>query len=236
MEISKLLLLLCSVFMYVPLKAQLVKVEAGAALSTQTWSEYGKKNTGEIIIGYEAGVRLDFPISYIMSVQPGLLFTQTGATFSTAPQRHHTESSSQTNITHQIQVPVSLVLRFGISPENKAMFGAGIYGAYALYGKQQLTVYNQHHETTTVSDISFGNTATDNYKRIDYGLCVASGIELNSGLSICGYYTQGLHNLSPSVAAAKKINNQQFIVTLGYYVNRKTFAKKKFSVQSSGRI
>ncbi|PSL44278.1 hypothetical protein CLV51_106144 [Chitinophaga niastensis] len=40
MEISKLLLLLCSVFIYAPLRAQLIKVEAGAALSTQALTGY----------------------------------------------------------------------------------------------------------------------------------------------------------------------------------------------------
>lgn len=223
---AKLLLQVALCLTSVPLSAQLIKVEGGVALSKQVLKEHDKTDISDIIIGYQFCVKADIPVSMTLCLQPGISLKQMGSTFFTTGNRNNiiSDITTTTRVTY-LQVPVSLIFRCDINPDMKVLFGTGTYAAYALKGRRQVLESNSRMEAVSVSSPLAGNDAANSIRRMDYGLVFTSGLDFANGLSINGQYQAGLCNLTPSGVTGKKITNQSFMMTLGYYINRKAFTK-----------
>lgn len=114
-----------------------------------------------------------------------------------------------------IKLPLDLVYHSS-SMENRLFFGAGPFLAYNLGGK-----YNWSN--TRVQSISFGSDQGDygrTYKRLDLGLDLLGGYQLNKQVVFGAHFDFGLlnmvHTMEDPDAKKASIRTLNFGVTMGY--------------------
>lgn len=141
------------------------------------------KTTNFHVTGY-----LDAPISTNFSIQPGISLQGKGGKYV-----DNTNYEVEQN-TMWIEVPVNLLIKAPVGAGNNLFFGGGPYGALAIAGQNKTVINN----TTSKTDMKFGNKSGDNLKGTDLGLNLLAGFQLNSGLNLGAGYGLGLTDLRPN--------------------------------------
>ena len=155
----------------------------------------GVSFTGDNLLGFRGGVLADLPISGQISLRPQLLYSTKGTDFSKV-----TGTPLKTGIQY-LEVPVQLMYSLNAGPGH-VVLGAGPYVGYALSST-----------TNGTSDASL-----DGLNRLDVGLALSAGYELESGLIFSGYFSPGLTNLIADSAqlGGATSRNTAFGLNVGY--------------------
>ncbi|RKR85232.1 outer membrane protein with beta-barrel domain [Mucilaginibacter gracilis] len=115
-----------------------------------------------------------------------------------------------------LEVPATLLYKIDLPTLGKIYVGAGPYAAMGLSGNNQLENVN----TTSGSSITFGNDG--GYKKVDYGVNFATGLELNNHLTFNMRYSLGLNNIAtdndPVNTNTNSVKNQIFTIGLGFWL------------------
>lgn len=165
------------------------------------------------LVGFQAGLMLDAPITDQLSIRPQLLYSVKGAKQTLNAQGVNLEAKVAVNY---LEVPIQLTYGFEVG-EGRVVIGAGPYLGYGLSGSTKSTVtFNGQTETET-EDITFGDDG--DLKRIDIGLHFSAGYELSSGLMVSGYFSPGLTNISnnATVGTNESAKTTAFGLSLGYF-------------------
>jgi len=156
------------------------------------------------LTSFSAGVFADSPISNEFSIQPALLYSVKGG------DSNDGNSTGKLKLNY-LQIPVNFVynapLGFG-----KVFIGAGPYAAYALSGKVQDIVGNN----TVSVDVTFGDDADSDFKRMDFGATALAGVKFSNGLLLNVSYDLGLSNISPGLSGDASIKNRVFGISAGF--------------------
>ena len=151
---------------------------------------------------------IDAPLGGVLSVQPGLSLQGKGAKF--------TSNNSDVEITQNtmwLEVPVNLVGNIPVGAAGSVFLGAGPYAAFGLSGQDKAETNN----TSTETDIEFGDETGDDLKGTDFGVNFTAGFRMNSGLMIGGGYGLGLTDLRPTGEGGNgKQTNRVWSVSLGW--------------------
>lgn len=151
----------------------------------------------------------DLPLSTNFYVQPGLSLQGKGSksTFKLLGNDY-----KNTYNTMAIEVPVNFVGKVNAGP-GKLYIGAGPYAAATIAGNVKSEVNNN---TSTTTDLNFGNESGDDQKVFDFGVNFLGGYEFNSGLLLGGGYGYGISNLRPNGDSNNKTNNRVWSFSVGY--------------------
>jgi len=149
---------------------------------------------------------VDLPLKGNFYFQPGLSLQGKGATFV------DNSNFTITQNTLGLEVPLNFIGKLNAGP-GKLFIGAGPYVAANIAGKNKAA--NNTGDKTT-SDLTFGNSNTDDLKTIDLGFNVLGGYEFNTGLTLGGGYGYGFSNLRPEGNSDNKTANRVWSFSAGY--------------------
>jgi hypothetical protein len=156
--------------------SQTFGIKAGVSLSKAQWEYAGEKVSTSNLIGFQAGIIGEFPISDALFVNSGLLFSQKGTTVTLL------DIDIKMPINY-LEIPINLSYKFdagGVS----LFVQAGPYFGVGLSGKMK--------SGDAKEKIEFGSGDAQ-LKRMDIGVNVGAGVEIdiiqlgiNYGLGITG--------------------------------------------------
>jgi len=186
---------------------------------TETEGETFKTNTSFYI-----GGTVDFPISDMFSVQPGLSLIGKGGKQEYSESANIGTSSYSVTATSKrslmyLELPVNLVAKFAVG-DGKLFVGAGPYYAMAISGKDKEssveTLAGVVSNESSERDVKFGKNNDADMKRGDFGVNFLAGYQINSGINIHAGYGLGLSNITNESSSEFKATNKVFSVGLGY--------------------
>jgi Outer membrane protein beta-barrel domain len=184
----------------------------------------GADKDGEYRIGIMGGMLLDFPVCKKISFQPDLHYIQKGASFvPTTPVFNKIYTALR-----YAELAPNFVYNF---TAGKGVFylGGGPYISFNLPSKD---VTHAAGADKVETDVSFGNTLTNELRGVDYGGNVVMGFRMGNGIFVSANYIQGVRNLVPkeisdlSASANDKIKNIAFGIRVGYLFKNASKEKK----------
>ena len=150
----------------------------GDALELKDGSlKYDDKNA---LVGFQAGITIDYQLASSLYLLTGLEFTTKGAKYESSLAGISTELK-QTPM--YLQIPVHIGFKLGITDATKLVFHAGPYAAYGIGGKTKVTGDLAGWTGETETDF-FGD---DTFKKFDWGLGLGVGLELGKLTFNVGY-------------------------------------------------
>lgn len=210
-NLSKLLVILLALIMVTASYAQSFGVKAGLNLSNMVQKDdnftYSERN--EMNLGFHVGPTAEFSFSNLLSLEAGLLLSTKG--YATTTEIIGTTTKINTNLLY-LDLPVTAKINFNLG--DLGVFAAfGPYLGVGLSGKTKIKTTIGSTTTTGDSEITWGKDGT--YNRLDFGLTMGAGVDINS-LLVGIYYNLGLINASTSTANGYKATNGVLAVSFGY--------------------
>lgn len=189
----------------------------------------------DIRAGLKVGGVVDIAFNSMVSLQPGLFFTQKGA------KREYSSTSSLGGISYQnierydtridyAELPVNLQFYFGAPRRAKFFVGAGPYIAIAIAGRQKYEqlqrLQNGNSETTSTKNeehsLNIGDNAKDDdIKSTDAGINANLGFITPSGFFLRANAGIGLMNIKPGGDEDNRYNNLGASLSLGFMLGGK---------------
>ncbi|GAB3688901.1 hypothetical protein GCM10027592_04570 [Spirosoma flavus] len=201
--IAFITLLIASVTSYAQVR---VGITAAGTVNNFAYRDRTGGDPSESIIGVQAGLMFDAPLGGGLSLRPQVLYALKGA------KQRSGSAEALINLNY-IEVPVQLV--YGIpAGAGKVALGIGPYLGYAVSGN----VTTKIGGSSNTEKMTFGS-AQDQLRQLDLGLRASIGYELSSGLTITGFYSPGLLNISNYTNGA--ILNTGGGLALGYWLGRR---------------
>ena len=205
-----------------------IKVEAGANFANQTTKVGDKSTDGKMMIGYRAGVGVEFGITDGFYVNPGVYFLSRGSksTIETPEVVGHSVKIAHTTWLHNVEVPVHVGYRAALTPDMAVSIQAGPWFSYGFLGKVtqkttitgEGTIADKARELAAKTDETVNKGENSPYKNkalkpFDLGVGMQAGFEYQQfGINLGFEY--GL--LNTSAVEKTKVNNMNFYVGLGY--------------------
>jgi hypothetical protein len=111
-----------------------------------------------------------------------------------------------------IDIPLNLLYKFNLRGTGKLYVGAGPYLSVGLSGNVQF----ENTNNTSGESLAFGNS--QDYKRLEGGVNLAGGFELNNHLTFNTNYALGISNIATDdpTDPVTVIKNRVFSVGLGF--------------------
>lgn len=214
---TKLLFLsltLCSLSQLAFAQDKPIKFGVKAGLNLPTISISGDeaddyKDYLKSVTSFYVGANVDFAISELISIQPGV--TLSGKGYQLKEEEDGASYTDKTNVMY-LEIPLNAVASFAAGP-GKVFVGAGPYYGFALSGKNKWEATYDGETDADEEDIEFGSEE-DQVKRGDFGVNLLAGYQFSSGLNLHLGYGLGLGNLSNMEDT--KINNRVFSVGVGF--------------------
>ncbi|MET0465460.1 MAG: porin family protein [Chitinophagaceae bacterium] len=214
---KQLFLIILFTVCYASAHAQ-VSVTAGMNLSKYSYpADPAELSSRKAIAAFNAGVKYRKPLSEKISLQPEFGFTQKGAQKYPAYPIGYTGPMKYVNRLNYLQLAFPVVASFTLSDmdeegDPKFEIGAGPY--LAGLTKAAVTIV-EFDDSKTTSRYSIGSSSAAAFRRMDYGLRVATGFRLPRSVGIHLQYEIGLRNIEPN-RAFKTIRNRNFSLNLSW--------------------
>ena len=205
-----------------------IKVEAGANFANQTTKTGDKSTDGKMMIGYRAGVGVEFGITDGFYVNPGVYFLSRGQKLVDKEYNLPLIGSAKVDVTrwlHNVEIPVHVGYRAALAPGMAVSIQAGPWFSYGFLGKNVYTAKGEGAVGTIAKTVADELNKGENnpykdgtvFKRIlkpfDLGVGMQAGFEYQQfGINLGFEY--GL--LNTSAVEKTKVNNMNFYVGLGY--------------------
>ena len=169
--------------------------------------------------GFHIGATAEFPLTEIFSLETGLLLSSKGFI-------EEVKDFNYKVIFNPLYLDIPVTVKASSYIGGTKVYGMfGSYIGIGLSGKIKQEVSINGATTSEEIDIEWGSDiASSNFKRMDFGLIIGAGVELNS-IQIGLNYSLGLANISPQTNV--KIRNRVLGISVGY-----RFGKKRKLVNS----
>ena len=190
-----------------------IKVEAGANFANQTTKVGDQSQDGKMMIGYRAGVGVEFGITDGFYVNPGVYFLSRGHKTNIAEAKE--ASVSATRWLHNVEIPVHVGYRAAVAPSMSVSIQAGPWFSYGFLGKDVLSAKSSDNSAKAELNNPYKEKPLvgKELKPFDLGVGMQAGLEYQQfGLNLGFEY--GL--LNTSAIEKTKVNNMNFYVGLGY--------------------
>jgi hypothetical protein len=190
---KKVLLLFITAAYLLPISSYAQKAKVGLTGGVSVTNVYGNLNNmdtrGEARAGYTAGLVVDAPIGKSnFSFQPGIHYVQKGK-FTLK-----NEAVREADALRYADLILNFILHAGKRQGAHIIFGLGPQLGFNLPSKKISVEDNERRE---LRSITFGNTAANDYRGIDWGANGLVGVMINKCLGISVNYTFGIRNLVP---------------------------------------
>ncbi|PZF73111.1 porin family protein [Taibaiella soli] len=197
--------------------------EAGINFTDIWLKANGNKYSSSMSPGLKIGGVVDFGFNKLISFQPGLFFTQKGATTTLAS---YNSSGAYVSVKRKIrmnyiEVPLNVLFKLGYSHEGHFEVGGGPYVAFAVGGKVKLKYSEPATGTTqeTTNSLNIGDAATDDVKSMDAGINFVGGYQWKAGVILRAQLAFGVPNILPEGNSDNHMRNWGFGVSAGYLFN-----------------
>lgn len=193
-------------------------VKAGVNFPNVSFSEI-EEDEGKVKANtsFYLGATVDFQISEMFSVQPGLLLSGKGykQEYSLTEGADSFSAKFSRSVMY-IEIPVNAVVSFPAG-SGKVFVGAGPYYAMAISGKDK-SEYTETFDGETMSeseseDVDFSKDGDT--KRGDFGINALAGYQLQNGFNIHAGYGLGLSNIARD-SGDFKVKNKVFSIGIGF--------------------
>ncbi|ARV05992.1 hypothetical protein BTO04_04425 [Polaribacter sp. SA4-10] len=215
------------------LYAQKFGIKAGFNLSNMLAKDNEETYSDDFKMkpGFHIGATVEFPLTEMFSFETGLLLSTKGlkSSYEETFAGETYKEESQLNLLYP-DIPLTAKASFDMG-SGKIY---GLFGPYLGVGLSGKSKYESSYDDETESseeDIEWGsNEDESDLKRMDFGLTMGAGVELNP-IQIGLTYTLGLANISPHTDGGTKIKNRVLGISLGYRFgkNRKPAHNKVYS-------
>jgi len=192
-----------------------VGVNAGGLYSSWSVKVGGDKDDDyEGLLGFQAGLMADLPLSASLAFQPQVNFVRKGTSIEHGDHHDAIEVSA-------VDIPLSLVVRsvtnsgkffFGFGPNIGINLEAHLHEDLDHHGQQDH--HDQQHGHDHGKHIDIGNDP-GNLKRPDLGARLSAGFTFGNGLTLSAAYVLGVSDLTPETGLVARGNYAA--ITLGYY-------------------
>lgn len=202
----------------------LAQVRLGVKAGVNAANIHTDAATFDLLLGYQAGLMMDLGLSSHISIQPALLVNSKGSSTEIDIRDQNGQRENGARAIFRLiyaEIPVLLVYKGNIGKKWRWYGGVGPYAGIGITGKFKTDsdiLKDQKIKFTSGKQSTFtGNV----YKRMDYGLSAAAGLEkgrVQFGIN----YSYGLRPMipedrSPNVA---KIYNRTLALTAGYWFGK----------------
>ena len=221
---KKIILLMAGIATFAAAQAQHISVapEAGLNLSNvwlhDTRGNNDDASSGDPKLGLKIGGLVDIGLNRVVSLQPGLYFSQKGyrlGEYETNGVVLTRADASRRVTLNYLEIPLNVMFKFGPPRRPKFFVGAGVYAAYAVGGKVKYGHYLGQSSTTT-DDLNFGDDdRTDDYRNADFGGQVFMGFLMPNGGFLRAQYQAGVANIDVANNDDYRIRNSTASLTLG---------------------
>lgn len=175
---------------------------AGLGSSTISYKQHGLSVEQKPNAAFNIGIVVEPRISEKLSIQTGISYLDLGT-------KYYENGGEWVFRPVYIKVPLRLVYNWDLLADG-VILGAGVYGAYGVGGKKTRPGLRDP------GAIDFGDGPLDNLRRIDGGIKLLAGIEID-GLQLVTAYDQGLLNISPTANGFTR-KTRIFSFSLIYYL------------------
>jgi hypothetical protein len=192
-------------------------IRAGINFQNFNGKDYqGDKLKNKMIVGFHAGVNVEFPVAPDFVLQPGLLFTVKGTDTDE-------DVGTGTIRVNYIELPVNFIFK-PVLGNGRLILGLGPYIAYGISGKVKLSGTDSDFE----KNIKFENNLSESqllddefYVRpFDAGANLLAGYEFGFGISVQLNAQLGLLKINPGYDGDSNddtsIKNTGFGISVGY--------------------
>jgi hypothetical protein len=165
--------------------------------------------------GFHFGLTGEYPVSEKVAFETGILISSKGTKSSNTSTHNGVtyESNSTLNLLY-LEIPLTAKTYFNVGQSK--IFGAlGPYIGLGIGGKYKGKVVHSGETNSYKRDIYWGSGTDAEFRRLDFGLTAAAGVEIRSiqiGLS----YNLGLANISTFTDNGVKIKNRVLGLSVGY--------------------
>ena len=168
----------------------------------------GEKSSSNYVLGATGGILLDVPMQRYGSFQPGLNYVGKNSKEEVVNSSgEHVQT--QTNLSY-LELPLNVLFRIPAGSGN-ATVGTGVAAAVALAGKMKST----GPMTNETKKLTFGDNATNDYARYDFGINVLAGYQFKNDFFITFNYNIGIHRLFVGGDPDDKLYNRYFAMRVG---------------------
>jgi opacity protein-like surface antigen len=183
-------------------------VKAGLNFTNMNIKNSGDKdNDAKFKAGINAGAFADFELTDMLGAEVGMNFETKGS----MKKFNEGKTKDIINVVY-VTVPVDVKLTFG-----SLYVLAGPYASVAVMGKTKIKAKGDDDNFKESRDIEFGNEeGKSNMKRLDFGLGVGVGYELNDNLGVRAGYDLGLSNLEPGGDKKNSMKNGSINISATY--------------------
>lgn len=182
-------------------------VKAGLNLANMSFKENsGSSIDNKMILGFHIGATAEFPIQDMYSFETGLLLTSKGTKVSSTYSGVKYETTFK-----PIYLEVPLTAKGNFEVSGKKVYG--IFGPYlgvGIGGKIKTEGSSSNSES-----IKWGSGSSNTLKRLDYGLTIGGGIDIET-IQVGISYGLGLANIASESSDGVKIHNRVFQISVGY--------------------
>jgi len=192
--------------------AQTFGVSGGLNFSKMSIKDNFGTADSKMIVGYHLGVSTEFPFDKKFSFETGLFLSTKGTKRTEiSPLGHEYDTEYKANLTY-LDIPLNAKVRIDL----KTLKLYGVFGPYLSVG-----LNGKSYEDGDGTNINWGTDSdNDNLKRLDYGLNIGAGVEVNT-IKIGLTYGLGLANISSYTDDGTKVSNQVLSISIGYMFGEK---------------
>lgn len=203
-----------------------VGVKGGWNIANVTNTNSGGVDNNRGLNSFHIGAIADFPLSPILSIQPGVFYTGKGARLTEGNTDGNTYYKTTTNPRY-IEIPVNFVGKIPVGDQTKLFLGVGPYAAFGVGGKNKWEASLAGVKTSGESNIKWDddtpfndgdqNRGFDKYKRFDYGGNLMAGAEFGNFI-VSAQYGMGFGKILSGTdnSSDDKSKNRVWTFSVGY--------------------
>ena len=194
--------------------SQIFGVKAGVNLAKMKAKDDFEDYTSDLSnsVGFHVAGTVEFPISSVLSIEPGLMFQTKGFVYKESDAGYEYKASINA---YYLDVPVLVKAGYNFSESVRAYVTAGPYAGFGLSGK---TKYEEDYMGVTdkdEEDIEWRSDDDDNLRRFDFGFTFGGGVMYDQILLEITY-DLGVANISSYTDDGMKLANRVLRFSLGY--------------------
>ena len=203
-----------------------VGVKGGWNIANVTNTNSGGVDNSRALNSFHVGAIADFPLSEIISIQPGVFYTGKGTKIEDGEPDDAVYFKTTTNPRY-IEIPVNFVGKIPVGQDTRLFLGVGPYAAFGVAGKNKYenTIAGVHSsgeddikwDDDTPLNSGDPNQGYDKYKRFDYGGNLLAGVEFGNFL-LSAQYGMGFGKLYSGTDDGRddKSKNRVWSFSVGY--------------------
>jgi hypothetical protein len=203
-----------------------VGVKGGWNIANVTNTNSGGVDNSRALNSFHVGAIADFPLSEIISLQPGVFYTGKGTKIEDGEPDDAVYYKTTTNPRY-IEIPVNFVGKIPVGQDTRLFLGVGPYAAFGVGGQNKYETNIAGVHSSGESDIKWDddtplnsgdpNQGYDKYKRFDYGGNLLAGVEFGNFL-VSAQYGMGFGKLYSGSDDGRddKSKNRVWSFSVGY--------------------